>query len=258
MLQTHAPSDLRPLPPEAPRLQARARFTRDDFERAERVLLARGGWPKSAVWKVQIDGRPWVVKDFRPRGFLTRNSIGRLLVSREARALGRLDGLPGVPAGGFRIDRHALAYRFAVGRPLSTLRERDQPVELFRALERALQAIHARGIVHLDVRNRRNILVTEGGEPLLIDFESHLDTAGWPSWARTAVERFDLGSAYKHWAKARRETLGEERERLFLQMNRWRRLWIFRGVRFFPREARKLANRLLVRLGRREQPRKSP
>ncbi len=250
------PSDLRSLPPQAPALAETTRFGRGDFERAERVPLSRGGWPKSTVWKAQIDGEPWVVKDFRRRGFFTRNLFGVLLVHREARALSRLDGLPGVPAGGFAIDRHALAYRFVPARPLSAISARDQPVELFRALERTLQAVHARGIVHLDIRNGRNVLVTEAGEPLLIDFESHLDTSGWLRWAREALERFDLGGAYKHWAKAKPETLGEHRRQVYAQTNRWRRAWVFRGARYFPRQGRKLTDRLLVRLGFRQRRRK--
>ena len=55
-------------------------------------------------------GTVWVVKDFRSRGLLARNLIGRLLVRRESRGLVKLAGVHGAPEGAFRIDAFALAW----------------------------------------------------------------------------------------------------------------------------------------------------
>lgn len=230
--------------------QTATTFSRDEFDRAQRSLLSQGRWPKATVWKARLLGHEWIVKDFSTRGFFTRALIGALLVRREARALAVLDGLPGVPPGGFAIDRYALAYRFTPGRPLASIRAREQPPALFPLLERTLQAIHARGIIHLDIRNRRNVIVTDDGGILLIDFESAIDTRGLPGFLRRSLERFDLGGAYKHWAFASPDTLGDERRLLMERSGRWRRLWVLRGFWFYPREARKLFNRWL---GRRKQ-----
>lgn len=195
-------------------------------------------------------GEDWIVKDFRPRGLLTRNLVGAAFIRREARALQRLNGVPGVPSGGFAIDRYALAYRFTPGRPLGALSGREQPVEFFHALERTMRAIHARGIVHLDIRNRRNIVFTDRGEPLVIDFESHLNSRGWLARLRPGLERFDMGGVYKHWAAAKPGTLGAERQELFERMNRMRKFWVFHSTGFYERKARKLWNRLRARLRR--------
>lgn len=235
------------MPPDSP---AARPFTRDEFARAERSLLSQGRWPKASVWRARLCGDDWIVKDFSARGWLTRVLVGAFLVRREARALALLDGLPGVPPGGFAVDRYALAYRFTPGRPLASIRAREQPPALFPLLERTLQAIHARGVIHLDIRNRRNVIVTDAGGIVLIDFESAVNTRALPAWLRGALERFDLGGAYKHWAFASPDTLGEERRQLMERSGRWRRLWVLRGFWFYPREARKLVNRWL---GRRKQ-----
>jgi serine/threonine protein kinase len=41
-----------------------------------------------------------------------------------------------------------------------------------RALEGTVRQMHRRGVVHLDLKHRSNLLVTEQGDPLVLDFES--------------------------------------------------------------------------------------
>jgi RIO-like serine/threonine protein kinase len=218
-------------------------FGRAELTQAPRVLLNRGRWPKAEIWRVRVGDDEWVVKDFHPRGLAARLLVGASFVRRELRALQRLAGVPGVVQGAFGIDRYALAYRYVPGRPLATIRGADQPTELFVALERTLRDVHARGIVHLDIRNCRNVIVDERDEPVLLDFEAHVDTRGWPRGARERLERFDLAGVYKHWHRARPATLGPQRLEALERMNKWRKAWVFRGVWYYPRELRKLLRR---------------
>jgi len=210
-------------PPPAPR----AAITREELQSATGQVISPGRWANAVLRVIQRNGEQWVVKDFRPRSFIIRNTIGRLLVRREMRALRKLAGLPGVPADAFRIDAHALAYRYIQGTPLT--REARQGAEFFAAFERLLADVHARGVVHLDVRNERNVLVTEGSRVTLIDFQSHLGTAHLPNAMRGWMERFDMAGAYKHWERHHPQSLGETRAALLAGMNRWRRLWFLRG-----------------------------
>jgi RIO-like serine/threonine protein kinase len=212
-------------PPPAPRLP----ITRDQLEHAGGKVISPGRWANAVLRVIQRDGEQWVVKDFRPRGFLVRNTVGRLLMRREIRALRRLAGLEGVPADAFRIDAHALAYRYIAGVPLTGApEERKNPV-FFAAFERLLAQVHARGIVHLDVRNGRNVLITGDGRPVLIDYQSHLGTSHLPQAMRGWMERFDMAGVYKHWERHHPQSLGESRAALLAGMNRWRRLWFLRG-----------------------------
>lgn len=224
-------------------------FDRALYRRSERVLLGRGRWPKAEIWRVRIGGEDWIVKDFAARGFFARNLVGANFARRDLRALQRLAGVKGIPVGAFRLDRHAIAYRFVPGRPLATIPGEEQPPELFVALEATLREVHTRGIVHLDVRNCRNVIVNDRDEPVLLDFEAHLDTLGWLRGQRARLERFDLAGVYKHWWRARPETLSPERLAVLEQMNRWRKAWVFRGMWFYPRELGKLLRRLTGRAG---------
>jgi len=207
-----------------------APFTRAQLEQAPGEILSRGRWANAVLYLHRRGGERWVVKDFRPRSFTVRNTIGRLLIRREMRALGRLAGVAGVPAGAFRLDAHALAYRFVSGVPLNDADLGPRAADFFTRLERLLSEVHVvGGIVHLDVRNGRNVLVSEHGEPALLDFQSHLGTGWMPTRLRRSAEQFDLAGVYKHWERRSPETLGEARARLLAQVNWWRRLWVLRG-----------------------------
>jgi RIO-like serine/threonine protein kinase len=205
-------------------------FTRAQFEQNPGAVLSRGRWANAVLTVHRHGGERWVVKDFRPRAFIVRNTIGRLLIRREMRALRRLAGIAGVPGGAFRLDAHALAYRFAPGVPLAEAELGRRAADFFGRLERLLNEVHAAGgILHLDVRNARNVLVSERGEPLLLDFQSHVATGWMPVGLRRWGERFDLAGVYKHWERRSPETLGEARAELLARVNWWRRLWVLRG-----------------------------
>jgi RIO-like serine/threonine protein kinase len=216
------------IPPAEPPVP-RAAITREQLQSATGQVISPGRWANAVLRVISRDGEQWVVKDFRPRSFLVRNTIGRLFVRREMRALLRLNGLAGVPAGAFRIDAHALAYRYVPGIPFTGSPAERRTPEFFAAFERLLAQVHARGIVHLDVRNGRNVLITDEGRAALIDFQSHLGTTRLPRAMRGWMERYDMAGVYKHWERNHPQSLGESRVALLSSMNRWRRLWPFRG-----------------------------
>jgi hypothetical protein len=137
------------------------------------TLLNRGNRGNPDVLLVTRDARPpLVVKDFAPRGPLVRATLGRWVARREARAYRALDGHPAVP--GFRgwIDPLAFAVEYRPGRRMSRKLAGQVPTDFADRLQAALREMHRRGVVHLDLRHRSNVLVSEGGAPILIDFGS--------------------------------------------------------------------------------------
>ncbi len=206
------------------------RFSRADLERGPRTVLSEGRWANAVLYLFEHGGTRWVVKDFKPRGFLARNLIGRFLIVREFGALSRLQGIPATPQGAFRIDEYALAYRFVPGRSLRGSREVIFPRDFFPKLEIGLREMHSRArLAHFDLRNAENILMTESGEPLLLDFQSAVGTGWMPGPLRQFAERVDLAAIYKHWRKRSPETMGADRVEALERMNRIRPLWALRG-----------------------------
>ncbi|MCP3985814.1 MAG: hypothetical protein GY723_15635 [bacterium] len=174
--------------------------TRAELDRLPRKLLNRGGSRNPDVYCIEISGTQLVVKDFAPRGALVRRTIGRWVTAREARAWQLLDGQPSVPAFRGRIDALAFAVEYRPGRRMGRKLRGEVPPDFSDRLDRALSAMHARGVVHLDLRHRSNVLLGEGGDPILIDFGSALWLRPGSLMARLFLPlfaSFDLRAARK-------------------------------------------------------------
>ncbi|HEU4431017.1 MAG TPA: hypothetical protein VFT98_19815 [Myxococcota bacterium] len=146
--------------------------SRNELAGAERI--SRGGFANPDVLRVEWAGGVFAVKDFAPRGWLVRATLGRWIARREQRAWRALAGHPAVPAYLGAIDALAFAVAYRAGRPLSRSVARETPPEFFVRLEAAVAEMHARGVVHLDLRHQGNVLVADDGAPVLIDFGSAL------------------------------------------------------------------------------------
>lgn len=205
------------------------RFDRPSLRDAPATLLRDGRWANARVSRVRIGGRDWVVKDFGPRAWWVRNTIGRWFVRRELANLQRLQGIDGVPPDAFRLDAHAIAFGYLDGETLGKAEPARQSAIYFVALEALMQAIHARGIVHLDTRGSGNVLMRPDGSPALIDFQSALSTRWMPRSWRRFLENVDLTGVYKKWLQRDPASIGEERAALNARMSRWRRYWVLRG-----------------------------
>ncbi|MCA9609873.1 MAG: hypothetical protein H6748_05310 [Spirochaetaceae bacterium] len=145
-----------------------------------RSVLSRGGWGNADVLLVETETGPVVVKDFAPRGAWLRRTVAPWLLDREERAYRALAGVDAVPQLLGRLDRDALVLEYRPGALLSRSLRGRVPTGFMADLEAAVGAMHARGIVHLDLRHRSNVLAGEDGRPVLIDFASAL--------------RFDVGT----------------------------------------------------------------
>jgi hypothetical protein len=136
-------------------------------------LLNRGNRRNPDVLLVEHGGERLVVKDYAPRGPLVRATVGRLVAAREVRAWRQLDGHPAVPRFRGWIDRLAFAVEYRPGRRMSRKLAGRVPADFLARLEAALAEMHRRGVAHLDLRHRSNVLVADGdGSPVLIDFGS--------------------------------------------------------------------------------------
>lgn len=97
-----------------------------------------------------------------------------MLLRREERAYRRLEGMPEVPRCLGRLDAEALVFEYRPGVLLSRSLAGTLRPEFLAELEAAVDEMHRRGVVHLDLRHRSNILAGQDGRPVLLDFASAL------------------------------------------------------------------------------------
>jgi hypothetical protein len=147
-------------------------LTRAGLAAGSPELLNRGNRRNPDVMLAAHAGERLVVKDFAPRGPWVRALLGPWIAAREARAYQQLDGHPAVPRFRGWVDRLAFAVEYRPGVRLSRSRAATLPADFLPRLEAAVAEMHARGVAHLDLRHRSNVLVGEDGGPVLIDFGS--------------------------------------------------------------------------------------
>ncbi len=147
-----------------------------------------------------------VVKFGRVQGFcgLGLAWAGRRLADHEEAIYAALAGLTGTPRWIARLSPTAYAVEYVRARPLDHLVV--PPAGFFDQLRSLFDALHARSVAYGDANKKSNILVTDAGRPVLIDFQISLrrrDDWPWPmrSLARRVVvylARKDLYHLYKH------------------------------------------------------------
>lgn len=206
----------------------RAFITRAEAESLREDSLVPATKWKPAIWGFSKGGRRYIVKDKSACSWLFRNTIGAFSMLREFRIYCRLSGLDFVPACEGRMGRNALILERVAGRPLRGFGEIGIKAEFFDAMERCIVAMHDRGVVHLDLRHRSNILISPEGEPFFLDFEAAL-YLGRNRLCRRFLHPLltwaDHSALTKYRMRYVPHVVGSAKAKRFQRMRMWRRFW---------------------------------
>jgi RIO-like serine/threonine protein kinase len=186
-----------------------------------RVLRDKGGFLSPVVSVVEHEGRPAVLKDYRRKNVVTRGLLAPALVKREFSVLRHLEGLPGIPRAYAVVEKRALLMEYVEGKTINKFKAGELPDAVFERLAGLVRAMHERGIVHLDLRQRKNILIA-GEHPWIIDFANAMKvkpTSRLRAVDESALLKFKLRNWPHLVTEADRESLKSHK---FL-----RKFWIF-------------------------------
>jgi hypothetical protein len=192
-------------------------------------VLSAGRWGNADLFCCRLAGRTWVVKDFSACPPLVAKTWGRWMARREYRALNRLQGIDGIPQHPVVVDAEALAYLYFPGKTLRHVRAGELPDDFFVRLEQLVSQMHQRSMVHLDMRNQRNILLCADGRPALLDFQSSLDLRSLPPGLCRLLKQIDFSGVYKTWRKLRPDLMDAQRLAKLRAIERKHFLWVLRG-----------------------------
>ena len=183
-----------------------------------------------------LEGRQVVLKTFEHHGFFSR-LLGGWLVRRELRfyrlldAIGTLDdGERWLPADVRPWGRWGMLMPFIHHRPLRLVPPAEVPPVFIERLQEAMRRMHAHRVVHLDLANARNILVSADGHPMLLDFASSISFRRLPLLGRPLTTLFghaDRTALLKWKARLFPDAMSEAERRYLERMLALRRLWPF-------------------------------
>ncbi len=194
-------------------------------------LMRRGRGFKADIKRVSFGGPQAILKDYAGRSWPVR-LFGLVQVSREMRALHRLRGVPGVPACYGRWGRYGILLERVEGERITRWcgARTAGILPMLERLDRLIAAIHARGVVHLDLRKRDNVLIDADGRPGIIDFNAACCFEPGGLAARLLLpllKPIDTSALVKWTRRVAPGSLGPGAARRDRFMTLLRRLWIF-------------------------------
>ncbi len=200
------------------------------LESLERTWIRRRSRRKANLALLEMGGKKYVLKTVEEMPWILRVTLGRWLMAREIATYRKLGDLEGIPRLIARVGKDAFLLSFEEGLPLRKETKPHIKDHSFEKLSALVEAIHQRGVVHLDLGQRKNILVRPDGTPVIVDFGSAMG-AGLPRpLGRVLV--FLLGWIDRRGLLMQRLRYGdglpdEATRKALRRANFWRKLWIF-------------------------------
>ena len=193
-------------------------------------LLHEGQFANAAVFRYNDENNLDItIKDFSGSPWLVRKTLGRIFVNIEGHTMMKLENNPSITKGVVFLSPCTLAFNFIKGKAIKEFQEKEIPKDFFITLEKNVKEMHRRNIVHLDLRNLGNVIMSKEGYPYIIDFQSCISTKHLPKKLRKILRASDLTGVYKCWNRRCSEPLDEEREEFFNEFQKIRKLWVLKG-----------------------------
>lgn len=150
---------------------------------------------------VHVTAKPLNLAVKVPRGRGLMWHARRLSLLREHAAYQRLTGITGLPRCFGLFNGCHLALEYIQGLPLRQAVVPDQ-YTFYDRLRGILEAMHRRGVAHGDLKSRQNIMMTNSGEPVIVDLGTAvIRKNGWQPfnhWLFNYLCRIDFNGWVKH------------------------------------------------------------
>jgi predicted Ser/Thr protein kinase len=182
---------------------------------------------------VEYKGEQVILKDYGKCSALTKTLWGKTLINNEAKILRHLASIKGIPRLVSQTDT-SLATEYIAGQSLGKLKGRF-PYEIIPKIESLISTIHRRGVVHLDLAQKQNILLAPDMTPYLIDFANAFYFRKRAFGFRQAFDYLclvDRGSLLKFKNRYFPDRMTAEDRNFLKWFWRIRRLWVFNPKTF--------------------------
>lgn len=206
------------------------KVTREEIEHLVAEIYPSSSFGKPDLKLIQKDDDLAIVKDYQRTPFVFRSTIGAWLIGREYKFHRKLAGINGVPRIHQKLDRYANIFEYIDARPIERSDHDILADRFFEKLRMKIERIHTRGVVHLDLSHKGNILVSKGGEPVIIDFNSGFYVGNGYIGRKLLfplLKRIDYYGILKLKKRLSPHTLTPEEKAYLKRFGLIRRLWFF-------------------------------
>ncbi len=212
--------------------------SRARFEEMNCTVIKQGSYSKPEVRCYELGREKVAVKDCSCMHPLLKRFIGRRYQRREVSAYERLKNLDGVPKFKGIIDADAFAVEFVEGATLARKLDRERLLRALKNLEKVIAEIHARKVVHLDLKQKRNVIVRPDDTVAVVDFQSAftIDRGPLAPLLFNILKKRDLAGLLKFRGKYVQDDLTSAEKRRFIQDRVFARFWIFTHLARFLRK----------------------
>jgi predicted Ser/Thr protein kinase len=153
---------------------------------------------QAEVRRFQVEGLDLAIKMPKGRGLAW--AARRVSLEREYSTYQRLAGLAGFPRCLGFVDRTWLVLEYVEAIPFRQARLIDREL-FFQRLLTSIQAMHARGVAHGDLKRKDNLLVIEPDQPVILDLgTAALSRAGFHP-IRNRLFRYICQTDLNAWVK---------------------------------------------------------
>ena len=155
---------------ENPRPMPKTPITRQQIEKAGCTILYQGKPNKADLLETDLGFGPVVIKDYANKSWWTR-LLGRFQIRRECDIYQWIGPFEGIPKFFGRVDAHALAIEKIDGPELCQAPGLPEAApQLYEKFRNLVDRLHAHGLLHMDLRARKNVRCTTDGQVRIIDF----------------------------------------------------------------------------------------
>ncbi len=136
-----------------------------------------GASNQGEVRRFQLNGHDLAIKAPKGRGLIWH--ARRAGLRHEYRAYQRIKGISGLPVCHGLYQQRWLILDFVPGTPFreSVLTDHER---FFARLLEIIQAMHARGVAHGDLKRKDNLLIDPSGDPIIMDLGAAIvRKSGW-------------------------------------------------------------------------------
>jgi len=186
---------------------------------------------KPDIFIVEREQHYLVAKDFRNKGWIARCLWGPLNLGYEKFLLNKLKGITHIPQVIGLEDYNCMLISHIDG---DEIKKRSHLIsdKYFDKLLQIAVNLHSRGVLHLDLGHKSNIMVDQNGNPAIIDFNCSLYLSP-NSFFRPLIRLLALVDRYsilRLKVKFRPQEASPDEKKRVARFLRLRKLWFFDGL----------------------------